>query len=345
MDVDVHVWQFNVDYPGLGGSDDSKLPLRSVNVKAWDEVYWMSNFDRHAAAISGPAQIAKLVNIYKAQGLELLLWCVPKGRNVAAMLSLSKQCIDVAGVKGLIFDVEPFSGFCAGDCSYLASTLMQQVRVARPNAWLGTTYDPRQQHWGPSGTTEWLKHSNAALPMVYFDTFAGQGAWGDPNDSVRKAHSDLRGSLAPGRNIEYFPILQGAASAARMTEALGAVKAVGSKRASLWRRGVVQPAAWSAIAAVAEPAPPPPPIPPPPPVDPCLDVKRQLSACQAQVNRLQATIATKDADIARRDEQITSLQQQIAGLETDLQTCQAKGLETQKFVEAIEIVKEYIASL
>lgn len=343
MKVDAHVWQFGVDYPGLGGADDSKLPLRSVNVKAWDQVYWMSNFDGHAAAVSGPAQIAKLVSTYKAQGIDLLLWCVPKGRNVAAMLSLAKKCVDVPGVKGLVMDVEPFSGFCAGDCSYLASTFMKQLRAARPKAWLGVTYDPRPQHWGPSGTTEWLKYANGALPMMYWESFkTNVQPWPDPVASIKQAHSDLRNRLAPSRNLEFFPILQGNTSPAKMTAALEAVKATGSTRASTWRRGVVPVNVWQATASVAEPAPP---VEPPPPVDPCKDVKTQLAQCQARVRSLGTAVDAQLGTIAARDAKIVQLNVRIAELRGDLTICQASELERKKFVDALGIVKDYLASL
>ena len=238
MKVGTEIWQFGTDYPGLGGSDDTKLPIARVSVKAWDEVYWMSTFDKHAAAVSGPAQLAKLVNTYKAQGIGFEVWCVPKGTNVNVMLSLAMTCLDVPGVEALTFDVEPYAGFCAGNCPALATSLMKALREQRPNARLGVTYDPRSQHWGSSGTAEWLKYADIASPMVYWVSFAGQGVWADPGGSVQQAHSDLRNKLAPGRAITYAPLLQGNAPADQVVAAVNAAVALGG-RPSLWRRGVV----------------------------------------------------------------------------------------------------------
>ena len=318
MKIDAHIWQFGggVDYPGAEG-DDKKLPLRSVNVKAWDGDHWMSTYDSHGAAISGPAQIAKLVGIYKAQGIELLLWCNPVGRNVSRMLALSKACVDVPGVKGLVFDVEPYAGFCAGDCTYLATTLMKQLRAARPKAWLGVTYDPRPQHWGSSGTTEWLKYANGALPMMYWESFkTNVSPWPDPKASVTQAFNDLRQKLAPGRNIEYFPILQGNTTAAKMTAGMKAALAVGSMRVSVWRRGVVPAATWAAIAAVPEPTPPPPP-PPPPPSD-CSAQEAKISELEGQIAALQASINLIQDARAQCGSDLTAALQRVAELEVQL---------------------------
>jgi len=341
--VDTHIWQFGTDYPGAAGSDDSKLPLRSVMVKAWDEIYWMSTFDKHSAAISGPAAIAKLVKTYNAQGIDLLLWCVPKGRNVNRMLSLAKACIDVPGVKGLVMDVEPFKGFCAGDCNYLATTFMKQLRAARPKAWLGVTYDPRPQHWGSSGTSEWLKYANAGLPMMYWESFkTNVQPWPDPAVSVRQAFNDLRKTLAPGRNIEYFPIMQGNTAAARMTAGINAAVGVGSIRVSTWRRGVVPVATWSAIANIPEPAPPPP---PPPPTDPCADVKQQLASCQTVVKSLQVRIAAKDARLADYEQMIEQLEARVKRLVNELAVCKAEQVDLTEVREAVKALRDFITGL
>jgi len=327
MKVGTEVWQFSSCYPGPGGSDDSKLPISHVSVKAWDEVYWMSTFDKHAAAVSGPAQLAKLANIYKAQGIGFEVWCVPKGTNTAAMLALAKACLDVPGVEALTFDVEPYAGFCAGNCTGLATSLMRALREQRPGARLGVTYDPRPQHWGSSGTAEWLKYADIASPMVYHVSFAGQGVWADPSGSVRQAYDDLRSKLAPGRPIDYVPLLQGNAAADQVVRAVEAAVAIGG-RPSLWRRGVVTAAAWAAVSAIAAPvppAPPPPPPPPPapgpppaPPVDPCAglntivaDLKSELTAVTSERDSAEANLHSREAELAAARSQLDAAQGQL----------------------------------
>ncbi len=250
MKVAPAIWQFGTDYPGSQG-DDTKLPIRDVLIKAFDEVYWMSKFDKHGAAVSGPAQIAKLVSMYKAQGIGVYLWCVPKNRNVATQLKLAKACLDVPGVKGLYMDVEPYAGFCNADCVYLADTFMAQLRAARPKAYLGVIYDPRPQHWARSGTTRWLKHANAAAPMCYWVSFAGQDAWAGAASNVRQAAADLRGSL--GFRGDYTPMLQGNASGTDLQQAAQRANTEKATLVTIWRRGVVTAASWGSLASVSEP--------------------------------------------------------------------------------------------
>jgi len=322
MRVGTEVWQFGTDYPGLGGSDDSKLPIARVSVKAWDEIYWMSTFDEHGAAVSGPAQLAKLVNVYKAQGIGFEVWCVPKGTNTAAQLALAKACLDVPGVEALTFDVEPYNGFCAGNCPLLATSLMKPLREQRPNARLGVTYDPRPQHWGSSGTVEWLKYADIASPMVYWVSFAGQGVWADPSASVQQALNDLRNKLAPGRAITYAPLLQGNAPADQVVAAVRASIALDG-HPSLWRRGVVAAATWQAVGAIASPAPPAPapppaPVPAPPPVDPCADLRIELAAVQsalaaktAEATQLSTNLATVWNDLKALQERLAVVQPQL----------------------------------
>lgn len=327
------IWQFGTDYPGAQG-DDSKLPIRDVLIKAWDEVYWMSTFDKHPAAISGPAQIAKLVATYKAQGIGVYLWGVPKNRNVATQLRLAKACLDVPGVKGLYLDVEPYAGFCNADCVYLADTFMAQLRAARPSAYLGVIYDPRNQHWARSGTMRWLKHANAAAPMCYWVSFAGQGVWASPSGSVHQAALDLRGQL--GFRSAYTPMLQGNASGTQLQQAAQQALSDKATLVTIWRRGVVNAGGWSSLASVPEPKPL------PPPAD-CSEVEAALVVAKARIVTLerlvttaerlmreaQAEVITLRGQVAARDRQIAALNATIATLESAIRTKDERILELE----------------
>ncbi len=309
MKVAPVIWQFGVDYPGAQG-DDSKLPIRDVIIKAWDEVYWMSTFDKHAAAISGPAQIAKLVATYAAQGIGVYLWGVPKGRNVATQLRIAKACLDVPGVKGLYLDVEPYAGFCNADCVYLADTFMAQLRASRPNAYLGVIYDPRSQHWARSGTVRWLKHANAAAPMCYWVTFAGQGVWAGAASNVRQAAADLRGPL--GFRGDYTPMLQGNAPGGDLQQAAQQANSDDATLVTIWRRGVVSAQGWSSLATVPEPT-------PPTPAD-CSAVEAKLAAAlAAQVSHLR-TIATLRAEEVSLNDRLRVLAQTIVDRDAHIVT-------------------------
>lgn len=250
VQVDPVIWQFDQDYPGANGSDLA-LPIRTVYVKTHDATDWMSTYDHNPHAVSGPDSVRSLIQVYGSQGIDVAAWFVPAGTDVDGQVTMAVQIID-SGVKALYADIEPFRGFCAADCNYLASTFWPRVRAERPDANLGVIYDPRSNLWDASGTAQWLTQANAALPMCYWETFAGQGSWGDPGDCVLQAHADLS-LLAPGHDLDYIPMLQGDSNPQSFSVALNATVASGSLHASIWRRGVVPAGIWDAIAGYTEP--------------------------------------------------------------------------------------------
>ncbi|HXG36175.1 MAG TPA: dockerin type I repeat-containing protein [Dehalococcoidia bacterium] len=251
--IDAFIWQLDKDYPGAN-PNDSQLPIKDVYIKTHDGTDWMSTYDSHPEAISGPAALKKVMDIYQSQGIGVAAWFVPKGLDVEKQLEMAKQVID-SGVKALYADAERFVGFCQDNCSYLANNFWSRLRAERPNAVLGVIYDPRPQHWGPSATAEWLAHADVALPMCYWESYSGQVPWGDPKGCVLQAHADLA-KLAPGRALQYAPILQGNTTGARIQQGMQAVEQVGATGKSVWRRGVVPAEVWNAIASYNAPSAP-----------------------------------------------------------------------------------------
>jgi hypothetical protein len=248
--VEPVVWTFGHDYPGANPSDVD-LPVTSVYIKTHDGDDYMSRWDTHPSAISGPNDIRELIAKYGAQGIDVYAWFVPVGLNVERQLQLALEVID-SGVKGLYADLEPFEGFCFQDCWYLAEHFWQPLRQLRPNAQLGVIYDPRTWWLEPSATAAWLQSADVALPMCYWESYAGQGIFGDPAGCVNQGYVDLAW-LAPGRNLEYVPMLQGDTSPERFVAAMDAALGLGSSRVSVWRRGVVSADTWNAAANYAGP--------------------------------------------------------------------------------------------
>jgi hypothetical protein len=242
--VEPIIWQLNRDYPE-GSPADSSLAISTVYIKTHDGSDWMSTYDQHPYAVSGPASIQNLINIYGAQRIEVAAWFVPKGNDYDRQVEMAVQVID-SGVTALYADLEPFSGFCNRDCAVLAANFWTRVRAERPNARLGVIYDPRPQYWNPSATPQWFANADVALPMCYWETFAGQGIFGDPAGCITQARADLA-ILSPNRPIEYLPILQGDSTAERTQIALDAAIRSGASRVSLWRRGVVPNEVWNMI--------------------------------------------------------------------------------------------------
>ncbi len=244
--IEAVVWQFNRDYPGAE-PNDVNLPIKTVYIKTHDGTDWMSTYDPNPNAVSGPGALRNLITAYSFQGIDVAAWFVPYGTDIEGQLQRAKEVIDT-GVKGLYADVEPFNGFCNQNCGLLADQFWKRLRAERPNAVLGVTYDPRTQWQEPAALSAWLSVADVAAPDCYWETFAGQGVWGDPGTCLLQAHADLK-ALTPGRDVEFAPMLQGATNGPRMRVALDTALSLGAERVSLWRRGVVPAEVWSLIKA------------------------------------------------------------------------------------------------
>ena len=244
IQADAVIWVFSKDYPGAE-PNDSLLPIQTVYVKTHDGTDWMSTWDMSPPAVSGPDSIRRLLGVYHQQGIDVAAWFVPYGTDVQGQLSMAEQVID-AGVAALYVDVEPFSGFCDSDCGFLAENFWRSLRAARPAARLGVIYDPRTSYWGSSATATWLSVADVAVPMCYWESFAGQPPWDDPAGCVEQARFDLN-TLAPGRSLDYVPMLQGDSTPQRFLQALDGASISGASHVSVWRRGVVPADVWSAI--------------------------------------------------------------------------------------------------
>jgi hypothetical protein len=118
LDVEAVIWQFGRDYPGAE-ANDLNLPIKTVYIKTHDGTDWMSTYDSHPKAVSGPDALRNLVRDYSYLGIDVVAWFVPYGTDVEGQLQRAREVID-AGVKGLVADVEPYSGFCAQNCPMLA---------------------------------------------------------------------------------------------------------------------------------------------------------------------------------------------------------------------------------
>jgi hypothetical protein len=252
VEFEAVIWQFDEDYPGAD-NDDTKLPVQTVYIKTHDATDWMSRYDETGKAVTGPESIRRLTADYNAQGIDVVAWFVPKGGDVGRQVEMAIEVID-SGVKGLYADLEPFEGFCNMDCAYLAKYFWWEVHTQRPDANLGVIYDPRPWTFEQSATHLWLAVADAALPMCYWEDFVDQPPYNDPAGCVNQARSDLA-YLAPGKSLEYIPMLQGNTTAQRFTAAAEAARDLGSYKVSVWRRGVVTPEVWAAARELNLPSP------------------------------------------------------------------------------------------
>ncbi|HSP55112.1 MAG TPA: hypothetical protein VLS25_05940 [Dehalococcoidia bacterium] len=243
--VESVVWELGRDY-AENPAADAVLPINRVYLKTHDGTDWMSVYDQHPNAISGPEALKNMIAVYKSQGIDTIAWFVPKGGDIEAQLYMARAVLD-AGATALYADIEPYPGFCYLDCAYLAQNFWPILREQRPNADLGVMYDPRPEHWGESGLPDWMRYANTALPMCYWTSFVDQPPWNDPAGCVTQARADLS-ALAPGAAIQYVPLLQGDAPPEQVTAAMDAGRKAGALRAGFWRRGSTAEAVWAAIA-------------------------------------------------------------------------------------------------
>jgi hypothetical protein len=262
IQIEPVVWTAKEDYPSdVALYSDTQVPVQTVYLKTHDVGDWMSRYDKTPFAISGVSALHARVREYNQLGIEVIAWFVP-GRDpdvdpqadIDRQLAMAKLVLD-SGVKGFYADVEPFDGFCNWDCRWSAENFWLRLRAERPDAHLGVIYDPRPHHWEQSATNVWLSVADVALPMCYWETFVDQPPWNDPRGCVRGAYQDL-GTLAPGRPLEYVPMIQGDSTPELVRAAVEESQALGSKRVSIWRRGVTAPAVWDAIRPLADPVTP-----------------------------------------------------------------------------------------
>lgn len=255
LEIEPVVWLMSEDYPGHQG-DDSRIPVNTVYIKTHDGTNWMSVYDPSPWAVDGPAKLKLIIDNYKARGIGVAAWFVPKGGDIEGQVRIAKQVIDT-GVQALIADVEPFDGFCNQDCPALAQQFWWRLREERPNAKLGAIYDPRPWHYEKSGTRDWLAVADMALPMCYWEDFRGQFPWDDPVGCVAQGFGELVG-LAKGRPIEYVPMISGDSSPDKVVAAVRATESIpGLEKVSLWRRGIVRADVWDALSRISPPVSPP----------------------------------------------------------------------------------------
>ena len=213
---------------------------------------WMGYWDtKRNLAVDGPASIDRWVAGMGQFGLEVHVWAVPRSGNMEAETNLIIQASQRPGVKSLILDVEPYTGFWLGGRDAVRP-FMTRIRRALPGSFhIGICVDPRAHHYDKIFADEWQPFVNSVHPMVYWETMQRQ-----PEDVLAETYA-VWGSY--GKPI--IPALQGDAIAQDMTTAQTlSVARHGATGLSWWRLGVVGPVEWEVInkpiSAIAQPTDP-----------------------------------------------------------------------------------------
>lgn len=232
--------------------------VTQVWVKTSDGDDWMSTFDtKPAMAISGPASIARWVQVLEANGMEFHAWCVPKGLNIEAEADLIIQACQVPGVRSMILDIEPYAGFWQGGSTAIRPFMTRIRRGVGGKFHIGMSMDPRRHHYNSIFPNEWKPFINSVHPQTYWASF--QRPVQEVIDEVYQVWGNY--------GLPIFLALQGNAPATEIQQARSyAIQQYKASGLSWWRFGVVGSTQFAAINQPMKPGPvtPTPPSAPPP---------------------------------------------------------------------------------
>jgi len=233
-DGKIGLWQWTGESVGestiaqLAQTIKTQCPVAdAVWVKTNDGNTWQGTYDdKKAMAISGPADIAKWVSALSAVGLEFHAWCVPIGVDVPGETARIVEACKVPGVKSMVLDVEPYTGFWKGTAQ-IATTLMQGVRAALgPNFHIGLSVDPRRGHYAEITPDAWRPYVNSVHPQIYWDTMGRT-----PEDLITETYV-----VWGGYGLPIIPALSGHATPETIKKAQDIVRSVrGAPGVSYWR--------------------------------------------------------------------------------------------------------------
>jgi hypothetical protein len=168
------VWQFSAD--GSPGAIVSTLANNEcgVLVKTHDGVDWMSRYDHHASAVSGPGQIEQLANFFEGEGVQFHAWSVVKGIDPVREAQMTAEVL-AAGARSIILDLEGGAGFWSGNRDS-ALRFGDELRRLSPFGRVDISIDPRPwriYHNVPMD--EFVSFTDGIWPQLYWDTFNSSG--------------------------------------------------------------------------------------------------------------------------------------------------------------------------
>ncbi len=210
--------------------------VKQIWVKTNDGENWQGKWDNSAMAINGPDSIDHWVDVLGRNGLEFHAWCVMRGTDIENEANTIIQVCQRPGVKSIILDVEPYTGYWSGGREGIRP-LMTQVRRAVPGSFhIGLSVDPRPWHYDKIFPEEWFPFVNSVHPMVYWKTFAQT-----PEQSLEQTYQTWGGY---GRPI--IPILESDTEVVEQQQAVTlATNRYGATGISWWRYGMISQ--WQAI--------------------------------------------------------------------------------------------------
>jgi len=252
----VWVWKFSVDGQLESIRDTIAAHGLGMILKTHDGTHWMDEYDDSPDAISGPAQVERLVSRFEQAGIPFHAWCVIQGNDP---VSEAEMCADVldAGARGIFLDLEPDDGsnYWQGT-AHDAFVFGEVLRRRKPDAMVTLAPDVRPWQGPLVPLAEFMSFSDAVAPQSYWVTFNGP-----TNSRYMREHgySVPESGITPelmvdvalgtfqqfGRPIQ--PIGQGAASPDEWRRFVSAAEARGMQPLSLWRYGSADPGAFGVL--------------------------------------------------------------------------------------------------
>lgn len=210
--------------------------IKQVWVKTSDGANWMAEYDDSALAINGPASVDRWVNVLEAYGLEFHAWCTPHGLDVDKETSLITAVCQRPGVKSMIFDIEPYTGFWQGGATGIRPYMLKIRQTLGSRFHIGLSMDPRPWNKDDIFPEEWNPFINSIHPQTYWATFRR-----NVEDVVEEMYESWRGYGKP-----IIPALQGNALLNDQLEAHTLItQRHGAQGLSWWRYGVISQ--WKAV--------------------------------------------------------------------------------------------------
>jgi hypothetical protein len=208
-------------------------------VKTSDGEYWQGQFDTDRnLAIDSVASVDKWVRVLEANGMEFHAWAVVKGQNVTAEADRLIEVCNRPGVRSMVLDIEPFSGFWTVGRDPIRPLMTRVRRGVGGRFHIAMAIDPRPQHKANIFPAEWRPFINSVHLQLYWNTF----------QRPMKEVLDEGFSTWKDYGLPVFPVLP--ASAPRDEIIAGRQYAVQRHKAagiSWWRLGVIGPIEFPAI--------------------------------------------------------------------------------------------------
>jgi len=245
-DGKIGIWQWKGDaiaedsVEGIVRTIKNWAPVvTQVWVKTSDGTNWQGEFDTDRnLAIDSVASVDKWVRILEANGMEFHAWAVVKGEDVVAEADRIIEVCNRPGVRSMILDVEPFSGFWTVGPDPIRPLMTRIRRGVGGRFHIGMAVDPRPQHKAKIYPDEWRPFINSVHLQVYWNVFQRP-----LQDVIDEAFATWHSYGLP-----LFPVMPGTAPRDEINT--GREYVVNRQKAagmSWWRLGVIGPVEFPAI--------------------------------------------------------------------------------------------------